>query len=207
MDAAAPDWGLSVGVYAGVVLALELGQVLFFSFGFLFPDGRFVPRWTWVLAVAALVEQAAEKFYAGSEDNWPLVWQVLPFFGLLIPAVIAQMYRYQRVSTPVQRQQTRWVVFGVAVGFSGFLGLILLFVVLWPDLQRSLVANLAGLVLLYGFFLLIPPSLAMAVLRFRLWDIDFFINRTLAYSILTASVVGLYVLVVGTLGALFVAAF
>ncbi|GIK40890.1 MAG: hypothetical protein BroJett011_47230 [Chloroflexota bacterium] len=67
--------------------------------------------------------------------------------------------------------------------------------------------KLAGLVLLYGFFLLIPPSLAMAVLRSRLWDIDFFINRTLAYSILTASVVGLYVLVVGTLGALFVAAF
>lgn len=138
------DWGLSVGVYAGVVLALELGQVLFFSFGFLFPDGRFVPRWTWVLAVAALVEQAAEKFYAGSEDNWPLVWQVLPFFGLLILAVIAQIYRYQRVSTPVQRQQTKWVVFGVAVGFSGFLGLILLFVVLWPDLQRSLVANWPG---------------------------------------------------------------
>ncbi len=179
-----------------------LGQVLFFTFGFLFPDGRFVPRWSWVLAAAAVVEQAVEKFYAGSEDNWPLALQLLPFFGLLIPAVIAQIYRFRRVSTPVQRQQTKWVVFGVTVGFSGFLGLILLFGVLWPSLQRHLFANLAGLVLLYGCFLLIPLSLAMAVLRSRLWDIDFLINRTLMYSILTTSVVGIYVLVVGTLGML-----
>ncbi len=56
---------------------------------------------------------------------------------------------------------------------------------------------------LYAVMLLIPLSLAVAALRYRLWDIDPLINRTLVYGLLTAAVVGIYVLVVGYLGALF----
>ena len=51
--------------------------------------------------------------------------------------------------------------------------------------------------------LLIPISFGLAMFRYRLWDIDILINRTLVYGVLTASIIGMYILVVGYLGALF----
>nr|MDQ3590285.1 hypothetical protein [Actinomycetota bacterium] len=54
----------------------------------------------------------------------------------------------------------------------------------------------------YLSLLLIPISIGVAILRYNLWDIDIVINRTLVYGVLTASVVLLYVLVVGGLGEL-----
>src|SRR5205823_10944824 len=63
--------------------------------------------------------------------------------------------------------------------------------------------DLAGVTLSYFAMLLIPLAIGIAILRYRLWDIDLLINRTLVYSALTASVIGIYVLIVGYLGALF----
>jgi hypothetical protein len=96
-------------------------------------------------------------------------------------------------------------------------------VLLWPlclTLYMTLVPSLdqpgAYLVITPNSFLLIvvlplyrfwhlpvPFCIGIALLRYRLWDIDRLINRTLVYSLLTASVIGLYVLLVGYFGALF----
>jgi len=113
-----------------------------------------------------------------------------------------QLYRYVRVSTPVERQQTKWVVYGVSVALAGML--------LGTVLMRSFPGPFRGdsrwYVIVFGVIylspLLIPLSFGLAILRSRLWEIDLLINRTLVYGALTASVVGAYILVVGSLGAL-----
>jgi signal transduction histidine kinase len=126
----------------------------------------------------------------------------LIFIGLIVSIVVVQIYRYRRVSSPVQRQQTKWVVYGVSWGWVGYL-VLLTIKLFFPSLyQTSPLVNVIAGTALYGFILLVPFFIGFAIVRARLWDIDLIINRTLVYGILSVCVVGLYVLVVGSLGAL-----
>ena len=117
-------------------------------------------------------------------------------------AISERAYRYRRVSSPWQRQQTRWVVFGVAVAIVGFSTVIILLNLL-PGVQRSgPLTRLFVVALIQGSMALIPLAIGVAILRSRLYDIDLIINRTIVYGALTACVVGIYVLAVGYLGAI-----
>ena len=94
------------------------GQVSYSVFFLTFPDGRFVPRWTRWLALVWAVLWVFNVFFPRS----PLDLLGGPlFFGFIGSLVFAQVYRYLRVSAPVHRQQTKWVVFGTAVAGVGFL--------------------------------------------------------------------------------------
>jgi signal transduction histidine kinase len=174
---------------------------------FLFPDGRFVPRWTrgpvliWIALLLLFMSLPGESMDAG-----PGVLGGILLISGLATGVAAQIYRYVRVSTTTERQKTRWVVFGVAVAALGFM-LLLMSEAFFPSLTQS-----AGADLLYDMAretgvafaaILIPVTVGIAILRNHLWDIDVVINRTLVYGALTVSTIGIYALVVGGLGALF----
>ncbi len=183
-----------------------LGSVSLVIFFYLFPDGRFVPRWTrWAAAAWTglnLVGFFSPRDWFLNEQGGPLFpLAALGFFGSV---VVAQVYRYRRVSGPARRQQTKWVVFGFTTAILG-LSLVILLQLGAPLLLNAgpVVHRLLGVTSFYGFLSLIPLSIGVAILRYRLWDIDLVINRTLVYGVLTACVVGLYALVVGSLGALF----
>ncbi len=167
-----------------------VGQVSFGVFFSLFPDGRFVPRWTRWLAVAAALLFVPNVFFEGS----PLTALTDPFFFVFIGSLVfAQVYRYRRVSSPTQRQQTKWVVFGFSAALAGFMTAILLYEAV-PTIGRSgPLGELVGETVVYGFLLLIPLSIGVAILRSRLYDIDLLINRTLVYGALTATLVAVYV--------------
>ena len=115
-----------------------------------------------------------------------------------------QVYRYRRVSSETQRQQTKWVVFGLTLGIAGTFPSQL-------PVDLSLVGGdtpLTLLLLKMGFALslmLIPLSIGVAVLRSHLFDIDVVINRTLVYGSLTATLVALYFVGIVVLQRLFVA--
>jgi hypothetical protein len=105
-----------------------------------------------------------------------LIW--LPFwFG----GILAQWYRYRTVSTPSERSQTRWVMFGLGVVALG----------LFVNLMMALTAQALAFILQYSnwitlAFTAVPISIGIAILRYRLWDIDVLIRRTLIYGVLTA---------------------
>jgi signal transduction histidine kinase len=177
-----------------------LGQVCFLTFFYLFPSGRFVPRWTrWAALLYALYWLVSLSFSAFA--SVPPGSLLLVF---LLTAVIAQVYRYRSVSTPGERQQTRWVVFGFVLAILLFIFAQLIPFLLPPDLKNSQVgASLVGGGSIYLALLLIPIFIGIAILRSQLFDIDLIIKRTLVYGILTTCVIGIYVLVVGYFGALF----
>ena len=180
-----------------------LGAATFGLFLYVFPDGQFVPRWTRWVALVWIAWQFP-SWSSGDLNSWTgwlhaAVWVVAP-----ATIVYAQVYRYRRVSNAAQRQQIKWVVFGISVASLAFVGINLTLdeLVPAPTSPGTLAAILVGETLNHANMLLIPLSIGVAILRYRLWDVDLLINRTLVYGALTASVVLLYMLVVGGLGVL-----
>jgi len=188
-----------------VAAAGYLGQVCLLILFYLFPDGRFAPWWTRWAALIWAVLSVPVLFFPGSPlDPHRSTLTAIPMYvGFFGSAVFAQAHRYRHVSTRAQRQQTKWAVYGFSVAVAGFLGFLLFGALLPRSLREGVLGFLGVQAALYTVMLLIPLSLAVAALRYRLWDIDPLINRTLVYGLLTAAVVGIYVLVVGYLGALF----
>lgn len=173
-----------------------IGLMSMLTFFLIFPRGQFTPRWTrwWLIAAAA-----AEGHYVFFTDPLYVSQSSGPFdilsLGALIVSLIAlHIYRYRRILTYREREQTKWVIFGFAVALGGFVASsIAVHIVLPEAVAQSTVVN----VLLTGtianaFLLLIPISIAIAVLRTRLYDIDIIINKALVYGTLTGSLGALY---------------
>ena len=186
-------------VFQGALAGVQyLGIASIILIGFLFPNGHFVPRWTFPIAAGLLLIIGLQTFLPEiSLPNGP-IGPIVTFVLL----AFAQIYRYRKVSSREQRQQTKWFVFG----FTGAVVINLVYRLLsliFPLLaqQNTLYASISGTISNFGF-LLIPLSIGFAILRYKLWDIDLIINRTLVYGTLTVSIVGLYVLVVVSLGTL-----
>ncbi|OLB64423.1 MAG: hypothetical protein AUH94_02100 [Ktedonobacter sp. 13_2_20CM_2_54_8] len=176
---------VSVSTEAGQVAAHVLDFLAFlllFLVFCLFPNGRFVPHWIGWLVFGFLPVLLLSTFpILPFQQLWMLVW-----YGFLGGGVLAQLYRYRWGSSPMQRQQTKWVVLGVGVVFSVEFGLFLAFLLvpslgptgsLPPWLLEALSNTVPAL---------IPLSFGLAILRYRLWDIDVLINRVLVYGLLTA---------------------
>ncbi len=183
-------------------LLSAMGQISFFIFLYVFPTGRFVPRWTivpaaiwsiaWLLPIFGNTQ--IDEFVSTRIQDGPV------FLALLLSLVVAQVYRYRKVSTPVQKRQTKWVVLGLGIGLSTFIALMVIGNFLKvTDLGVNPVGALITTTIAYCALLLIPITIAVAVLRSQLFDIDILIKRTVVYGLLTTILAGLYfALVVGT---------
>jgi hypothetical protein len=171
------------------VVAL-IGVAAIILFMYVFPDGHFVPRWARWLALVSIAVFAPSILFPYSLLS---LWRH-PLLNALVSAavfgaiVLVQAYRYRRVSDATQRQQTKWVVLGIvaaAVGYCMFPVLNLL--------QGGVLVSLLGYTAALLLLVLLMLSIVVAVLRYRLYDIDLIINRTLVYGTLTALLVAVYV--------------
>lgn len=196
------DWLFSQYWFFAVA---AIGWIAISLFCLLFPNGRFVPAWSKYVMALIIVVDIANIFFEGSlwqKLHFPLFVQFIWYLSTTLLLIYAQVHRFRRVSSPEQRQQTKWVVYGVTVCFFGFTVISMLFSpafysgnsVYFLYLNAALHLSLSAL----------PVTLTLAILRRRLWDINPLVNRTIVYGTLTACIVLLYTGVVLYLGNLFV---
>ncbi len=166
---------------------------------FVFPNGRLAPHWTRPLVLLLMAMAALLPF---SPFAYPSLPALLVLVAWLIVGAAVQVYRYHFVYTPLEQQQTKWVIFGFAVAMIGFIVAFVLPPVLAPEQispPNGAVHSVLGLFyvmvaipLAFAPALLIPLSLAFSIMRYRLWDIDLIIRRTLIYSALTLALALVY---------------
>jgi hypothetical protein len=173
----------------GGPLALAFAPFLFL----LFPTGRLPSRrWrplAWVAAMAGVVLLALNLFYGmpdqvGGMITATTVVAVLAIFATIVLSALSLVVRYRRASG-VERQQLKWFalaavlaacyIVGTLLGLDRFLGSTL-----WNLLDTA--TNMA-----------IYVAVGVAVLKYRLYEIDIIINRTLVYVPLTATLALIYV--------------
>jgi hypothetical protein len=193
---------LSEALYAVLVSQQNVpAAVIPFAVFLLFPGGRFVPRWArglfivstvWAFALALAPDLLGGLLFLG----YPL------FIGSIIVCMIS---RYRRGSTPVQRQQTKWVIAGLVVSLVANQAF-------WFPSQFTSLGETVYPPLCYLAYqlvlLLVPVTFFIAIQRYRLYEIDTLINRALVYGSLTvilalvyaAGVIGLQALVGGLTG-------
>jgi len=206
-----PGIALQGGMVISTDTILEVLSALFVVMGllfYLFPNGRFIPGWTRYAALLVLL--LAPAFIRVLSVAWPstmtpFAWLIFSVYSVLLAVgIYAQIYRYRRVATPLERQQTKWVVFGLVLTFV-IMGALQIPYVIIASIPTGIAhpwwQPLTGL----GWRLsltILPLSLGLAVMRYRLYDIDLIINRALVYGALTACIVALYILLVGALSIL-----
>ena len=182
----------------------------------LFPDGRLPSRrWrplAWLSGTVIVLVSILVGLTPGGLQNlggirnpyalegypWleTVAYIVLPLLPLcMLASVISLVMRYRR-SRGEERQQIKWIAF--AASFVGLLYLIAMVCAFifpsgaWFQAGSPLWLDLLGYAALSSFTL-VPIAIGFAVLRYRLYEIDIIINRTLVYGALTVTLVAVYV--------------
>lgn len=177
------------------------GSLLIFIL--VFPNGRFLPPWTKTFAGLMLSVLLVRTFLPESRLN-PQNWSrasgaALSLFTLAV-MIYVPVYRFRKRSSPVLRQQTKWIVYGVSIAIAGFFLVATIPAALGIAIDQGTLYALISITAMILFLLCIPVSIGVAVTRSRLWDIDPIINRTLVYGGLSFLTIAFYVITVGGLG-------
>ncbi len=177
-------------------------EIIFFAF----PDGRFIPSWgRWVVVLVAIFTlfKAVVTLIDQNLGQFLLFYILMILFSV---SLVPQIYRYRRVSNQAQRQQAKWVICGLG---------LMIFVTSFDQLLYPLyIPYLSGLSAKFYYFVYLPTvaiviwlapviAIVFSALRYRLWDIDFVINRSVVYGALTALLIALFGLSLWTISLVF----
>ncbi|WP_316568815.1 GAF domain-containing sensor histidine kinase [Neobacillus sp. YIM B06451] len=155
---------------------------------YLLPDGKFVPRWTVAIALFWIMVGVFSVYFKGSVmdvENWPIWLGAFFWISFHVILIFSQIYRYRKRSDAIIRQQMKWYVYSIIMYVIALL--LLNFV---GPLSISLKMATEFVYALSS--ILIPLSIGFAIFKYRLWDINIIIHRTVLYGILSILVVLFY---------------
>jgi len=184
-------------------LALYSASALSIPSVYVFPDGRFVPRWSVGLAIVWIGWSLLRVATSAADPN-VLPAGVVLISALIVSTVFAQAYRY-RYADPVQRQQLRWLVLGGLFFAAAFLAIVPI-PYAFPELREAGLGFLYRVTssIVFSFSIAaLPVLLAIAILRQGLLDIDLLLNRALAHGSLAAVLVAIFLVVSAVTDSLF----
>lgn len=148
----------------------------------LFPDGKWRPRWTRQVAVASNL-----IFMLGSMEALDILPTRL-FLPLAVLCILAAIFslvqRFRRTSSEMQQQQLKWVSLGLIAGVSFILLARACASLIGPATVFEAIFQLGIVLVAIGF--LVP------LLRYRLYDAEAVISRSVAYAVLTAALVATF---------------
>jgi hypothetical protein len=175
------------GTESWVQFLTAISVVLMLTLFYIFPDGQFRPNWMrWSAAsIFGLIILDVLVLETEAQASSTSLFIILLFITGVILGVYSQVFRFLRVSSATQRQQTKWIMLGFISMFAGMMPWAIFVEIAplpygMPRLWFSL--SLVPQYILIGFF---PMSLVVAMMRYKLWDIDLVIRRTLQYGLLT----------------------
>ena len=175
------------------IFPMYLALSLFFQ---TFPDGKFCPRWAHLGTLLILANYAVWILPPPVNlSSWQPVFASLWLLLVYGFHIVIQAYRYRYYYTQAQRQQTKWLIFSAAVALISVITFSLF-------VNNEYGAILEGILTTIGFYLPIAVGVTIAILRYRLWDIDIIINRTLVFGALTGILIVVYALLVTSLSQL-----
>ncbi|TLS48919.1 hypothetical protein FE782_28370 [Paenibacillus antri] len=178
-----------------------IGWILIMPFFYLYPSGRFVPKWTRILFVPWALIAIGMTYFPGSvldPGSWPGWLDVPGIVFFHVSAIFAQLYRYRKHSDFQEKQQTQWFVFGAVLVLVGIPAMGLLEFIFESNPTGILFAQLGRSVIP----LALPCAIAIGILRFRLWDIDILWRRTFIYAGMTIFIIATYALTAASISEL-----
>jgi hypothetical protein len=174
-----------------------LGAFILILFLYLFPNGRFYPRGAFIPFITTFLVFAIYSLEFNALITLPLLFIQIGGFALIALLFLAgsfQILRYKKDSTSLERQQTKWMLLGIMILVLSFPAWFFFFGggLNIPPGQPRLLATISGWFSIMFAISALPVTMSIAIMRYRLWDIDLVIRRTLQYALLTGVLAFIY---------------
>jgi tRNA A-37 threonylcarbamoyl transferase component Bud32 len=168
---------------------------------YLFPDGRIQKRWmlyvvsvwcVWLIVSVFWISFPLNIFNRGGAAT---LRYLLALLAVLSTGIYAQVYRYRTTHNPVKRQQLKWIVFGVVIGILTGIGVNLFltfFELMHPSAGTFLIVDMVTQTLSVVAQFTVPMAVVFSILKYRLYDIELVINRSIIYGLLTVVLVAIF---------------